>query len=111
VRGVLRSGLLSKGRHLRCFEEGLAEHLGVRHAVAVSSGTTGLMLTYQALGLAGEVIVPSFTFMATVSALVWVGARPAFADVAAGTANLDPAAAAAALQQAARGADRQDAPG
>src|SRR5215216_5167277 len=71
LRGILQSGLLSKGRHLRSFEEALAAHLGVGHAVAVSSGTAGLMLTYQALGLAGEVIVPSFTFMATVSALVW----------------------------------------
>lgn len=97
VRDVLRSGFLSKGRHLRSFEEAAAEHLGVRHAVAVSSGTTGLMLTYQALGLAGEVVVPSFTFMATVSALVWAGTRPVFADVIAGTTNLDPAAAEAAV--------------
>jgi dTDP-4-amino-4,6-dideoxygalactose transaminase len=93
MRDVLASGLLSKGRHLRDFEEALAAHLGVRHAVAVSSGTTGLMLTYQALGLKGEVVVPSFTFMATVSALVWVGARPVFADVNAATTNLDPEAA------------------
>jgi dTDP-4-amino-4,6-dideoxygalactose transaminase len=97
LRGVLASGFLSKGRHLRAFEEALAEHLGVRHAVAVSSGTTGLMLTYQALGLRGEVVVPSFTFMATVSALVWVGARPVFADSNPNTANLDPGAAEAAV--------------
>lgn len=97
MRDVLASGLLSKGRHLRAFEEALAEHLGVRHAVAVSSGTTGLMLTYQALGLKGEVVVPSFTFMATVSALVWVGARPVFADANAETTNLDPEAAEAVI--------------
>ena len=97
MRDVLASGLLSKGRYLRAFEEALAGHLGVRHAVAVSSGTTGLMLTYQALGLKGEVVVPSFTFMATVSALVWVGARPVFADANAATANLDPEAAEAVI--------------
>lgn len=97
MRGVLASGSLSKGRHLCDFEEALAEHLGVRHAVAVSSGTTGLMLTYQALGLKGEVVVPSFTFMATVSALVWVGARPVFADANAATTNLDPDAAEAVM--------------
>ncbi|HKR02265.1 MAG TPA: DegT/DnrJ/EryC1/StrS family aminotransferase [Pyrinomonadaceae bacterium] len=97
VRDILASGFLSKGRHLRAFEEALAEHLGVRHAVAVSSGTTGLMLTYRALGLKGEVVVPSFTFMATVSALVWTGARPVFADVNAATTNLDPEAAEAAI--------------
>ena len=93
VRDLLRSGFLSKGRRLRAFEEAAAAHLGVRHAVAVSSCTAGLMLTYRALGLAGEVVVPSFTFMATVSALVWAGARPVFADVDARTTNLDPGAA------------------
>jgi dTDP-4-amino-4,6-dideoxygalactose transaminase len=97
VRDILRSGFLSKGRHLRAFEEALAAHLGVRHAVAVSSGTTGLMLVYQALGLRGEVVLPSFTFMATVSALVWAGARPVFADANPATANLDPEAAEAAI--------------
>ncbi|HEX8149925.1 MAG TPA: DegT/DnrJ/EryC1/StrS family aminotransferase [Pyrinomonadaceae bacterium] len=97
VRGVLASGYLSKGRNLGAFEEALAAHLGVRHAVAVSSGTTGLMLTYQALGLAGEVILPSFTFMATAGALVWAGARPVFADVDAATTNLDPDSAEAAV--------------
>lgn len=97
VREILGSGFLSKGRHLRSFEEAVAEYLGVRHAVAVSSCTTGLMLAYQALGLAGEVVVPSFTFMATVSALVWAGARPVFADVDAAPTNLDAAAAEAAI--------------
>lgn len=97
MRDVLASGWLSKGRHLRAFEEALAAHLGVRHAVAVSSGTTGLMLTYRALGFEGEVVVPSFTFMATVSALVWAGARPVFADADAATANLDPGAAEAVI--------------
>ena len=97
MRDVLRSGFLSKGRHLRPFEEAAAEHLGVTHAVVVSSGTTGLMLAYQALGLTCEVVVPSFTFMATVCVLVWVGARPAFAEVIAGTTNLDPAEAEAAV--------------
>lgn len=97
MRDIFASGLLSKGRHLGAFEAALAEHLGVRHAVAVSSGTTGLMLTYQALGLKGEVVVPSFTFMATLSALVWVGARPVFADANAATANLDPEAAEAVI--------------
>lgn len=97
LRGILQSGNLSKGQHLQAFEDRLAEHLGVRHAVAVSSGTTGLMLTYQALGLTGDVVVPSFTFMATVSALRWLGLGPVFADVHPDTTNLDPSAAEAAL--------------
>jgi dTDP-4-amino-4,6-dideoxygalactose transaminase len=55
------------------------------------------MLAYRCLGLTGDVVVPSFTFMATVSALVWAGARPVFADVDLETHNLDPAAAEAAI--------------
>jgi len=94
---ILQTGILSKGPHRRNFEEKIAEHLGVKHAVAVSSCTTGLMLTYQALDLTGAVIVPSFTFMATVSALRWAGLRPIFADVNTSTTNLDPLAAEAAL--------------
>jgi dTDP-4-amino-4,6-dideoxygalactose transaminase len=97
VQGILGSGMLTTGQHLRHLEKATAEHLGVRHAVAVSSCTTGLMLTYRALGLTGDVVVPSFTFMATVSAMVWAGLRPIFADVDVATHNLDPAAAEAAI--------------
>jgi dTDP-4-amino-4,6-dideoxygalactose transaminase len=97
MRAIVGSGMVTKGQHLRRFEAAIAEHLGVKHAVAVSSCTCGLMLTYQGLGLTGDVVVPSFTFMATVSALVWAGLRPVFADVDAGTTNLDPAAAEAAI--------------
>lgn len=96
-KSVLASGILTKGPHGRALEAAVAEYLGVRHAVAVSSGTTGLMLAYQALELSDEVIVPSFTFMATVSALVWVGATPVFADIDYATGNIDPASAKAAI--------------
>src|SRR5258708_32220256 len=87
---LLSSGELTKGRHLDSFEQSVAEHLEVKHAIAVSSCTVGLMLVYQALGLEGDVIVPSFTFMATVSALRWCGLRPVFADVDPASFNLDP---------------------
>lgn len=97
IQGILSSGMVTKGQHLLAFEEAVAKHLGVQHAVAVSSCTTGLMLTYQGLGLTGDVVVPSFTFMATVSALIWAGLRPVFAEVDSGTTNLDPAAAEAAI--------------
>jgi dTDP-4-amino-4,6-dideoxygalactose transaminase len=97
VKDCLDTGMVTKGRYLREFEAALAGHLGVKHAVCVSSCTTGLMLAYQGLGLTGDVVVPSFTFMATVSAMVWAGLRPVFADVHAGTTNLDPAAAEAAI--------------
>jgi dTDP-4-amino-4,6-dideoxygalactose transaminase len=94
---IFASGMVTKGKHRRAFEEAVAAHLGVRHAVAVSSCTTGLMLTYRGLGLTGDVVVPSFTFMATVSALIWAGLRPVFADVDFHTTNLDPVAAEAAI--------------
>jgi dTDP-4-amino-4,6-dideoxygalactose transaminase len=97
LQAILGSGMVTKGEFLRRFEEEVAAHLGTRHAVAVSSCTSGLMLAYRGLGLTGDAVVPSFTFMATVSALVWAGLRPVYADVDAGTTNLDPAAAEAAI--------------
>jgi dTDP-4-amino-4,6-dideoxygalactose transaminase len=97
VQDILRTGMVTKGEHLKAFEKAVREHLGVKHAVAVSSCTSGLMLTYRGLGLTGDVVVPSFTFMATVSALVWSGLRPVYADVDPHTTNLDPAAAEAAI--------------
>lgn len=97
VQSILTTGMITKGEILRTFEKAVREHLGVKHAVAVSSCTSGLMLTYRGLGLTGDVVVPSFTFMATVSALVWSGLRPVYADVDPQTTNLDPAAAEAAI--------------
>lgn len=94
---ILSTGMVTKGKFLSQFEAAVANHLGVKHAVAVSSCTTGLMLSYKGLGLTGDVLVPSFTFMATVSALVWNGLRPVFVDVRRGTTNLDPEAAEAAI--------------
>lgn len=93
IQDILTSGMVTKGRHLQDFEQAVADHLEVKHAIGVSSCTTGLMLTYQGLKLTGEVVVPSFTFMATVSALVWAGLRPVFADVDAKTMTLDPSTA------------------
>ncbi len=97
IREVFRSGMVTKGRHVADFEREIAEHLGVTNAVAVSSCTLGLMLTYRGLGLSGEVVVPSFTFMASVSSLVWAGLRPVFADVSFDTTNLDPASVESAI--------------
>jgi dTDP-4-amino-4,6-dideoxygalactose transaminase len=89
---IVGSGMVTRGRHLRAFEEAVAEHLRVKHAVAVSSCTTGLMLVYQGLGLRNEIIAPSFTFMATISSAVWAGLRPVLVDVDRRTHNIDPAA-------------------
>jgi dTDP-4-amino-4,6-dideoxygalactose transaminase len=97
---IVTSGMVTRGRHLKAFEEAAAEHLKVKHAIAVSSCTTGLMLSYQGLGLKGEIIAPSFTFMATISAAVWAGLKPVFVDVERHTHNLDPVAAERAITPA-----------
>ncbi len=90
VEAILRSGVLTNGPFVRRFEETAATYLGVRHAVAVSSCTAGLMLVLRAAELTGDVVVPSFTFAATAHAVVWAGLRPVFADVEPGTLTLDP---------------------
>lgn len=91
VKEIFATGMLTKGKYLRQFEERLAEYLGVKHAICVSSCTLGLALTYQGLGLRGEVIVPSFTFMATVHPLTWLNVTPVFVDIDPHTWNIDPA--------------------
>jgi dTDP-4-amino-4,6-dideoxygalactose transaminase len=90
VKELFRTGMLTAGPRAIEFEKRLAEYMGVEHALVTASCTTGLMLVYQALGLSGEVIVPSFTFMATVHPLAWNGVTPVFADVDPETWNLDP---------------------
>ena len=97
ITRVLVSGVLTNGPHTAALEANVAKHLGAKHAIAVSSATAGLMLTFRALELSGDVVVPSFTFMATAGALVWCGLRPVFADIDLHTANLDPAVAEATI--------------
>jgi dTDP-4-amino-4,6-dideoxygalactose transaminase len=83
VAETLRSGWLTMGPRTQAFEEAFAEHLGVRHAIAVSSCTAALHLAYLAAGVGpgDEVIVPSFTFAATAAAVVYCGGTPVFADI------------------------------
>lgn len=91
VADMFATGMLTKGKYVHQFEERLADHMSVKHAVCVSSCTLGLMLTYQGLGLSDEVIVPSFTFMATVHPLAWLNATPVFVDIDPHTWCVDPA--------------------
>ena len=74
------SGTLTNAALVGRFEAAVAERLGVRHCVAVSSCTTGLMLVMRALGLSGDVLLPSFTFFATGHAAAWNNLRPVFVD-------------------------------
>jgi dTDP-4-amino-4,6-dideoxygalactose transaminase len=78
---VLATGIVTNGRKVREFEFAVAEFLGTREVVAVSSCTTGLMLSLRCLEISGNVVVPSFTFMATGHAIAWNGATPIWADV------------------------------
>jgi perosamine synthetase len=99
VREVLLSGQLSLGPVLRRFEEGWADRAGVAHAVACSSGTAGLHVCLHAAGIGpgDEVIVPSFSFVASANAIVFCGATPVFCEVDPETFNMDPAAVEAAI--------------
>ncbi len=88
---VLRSGRLREGPVCRQFEEEFATAVGAKHAVAVHSGTAALHLLYLALLRPGdEVLVPSFSFVATASMVVAAGAKPVVCDVDARGFTLDP---------------------
>jgi len=80
LRGSWDVGMLTNGPLVRELETRTAEILGVRHVVAVSSCTTGLMLALRALDVHGEVVMPSFTFSASAHAVAWNGAYPHFAE-------------------------------
>jgi perosamine synthetase len=92
VVDVMRSGRLALGPKTREFERLIADYVGVQHAVAANSGTSALHLLVRALGLGpgDEVLVPSFTFAASVNAVLFEGATPVFVDIEPETYNLDP---------------------
>jgi dTDP-4-amino-4,6-dideoxygalactose transaminase len=92
VSKVLASGQLAQGPTVAEFEKQFAEYHGARHGVAVSNGTTALTASLMAhdIGRDDEVIVPSFTFFATASSVLSVGAKPVFADIDPVTYCLDP---------------------
>lgn len=85
--------LTNNGPMVQEFERRIADHLGVKHCVAMCNGTIALEIAIRALGLEGEVIIPSWTFVATAHALYWQGITPVFADINPATHNLDPEAA------------------
>jgi dTDP-4-amino-4,6-dideoxygalactose transaminase len=87
---VAASGRYILGPEVSAFEEELADYLGVDHAIGVGNGTDALTIALRALGVkAGtEVIVPSFTFYASVEAVLNAGALPVFADVDPATMNV-----------------------
>src|SRR5262245_21036761 len=90
---VSRSGAFVHGPAVTKFEAAMAEYCGVMHAVGCASGSDAILLSLMALGIGpgDEVIVPSFTFFATASAVWRLGAKPVFAEIIPETFNLDPA--------------------
>jgi len=95
---VLRSGMLTSGLGagpmVTEFEKSFAKFAGVKHAVAVNTGTAALHSAIASVGIkqGDEVILPSFTFVATAEAIVLAGGKPVFADIDAETCNLSPSA-------------------
>jgi perosamine synthetase len=104
VLEVLRSGRLSLGPTIDRFEELLAERVGSRYAVAVSSGTAGLHLLCLAAGFGpgDEVITSPLTFVASANCFVVQGATPVFAEIDPRTLNVDPAAVEDAITERTR---------
>ncbi|SFA77369.1 dTDP-4-amino-4,6-dideoxygalactose transaminase [Rhizobium sp. NFR07] len=91
VLGVLASAQYVLGDEVARFEQEFADYCGVRHAVAVNTGTSALHLALLAAGVGpgDEVITVPFTFVATVSAICYTGARPVFVDVEPSTLTMD----------------------
>ncbi|WP_240468108.1 DegT/DnrJ/EryC1/StrS family aminotransferase [Streptomyces dangxiongensis] len=86
-----RGWLTNNGPLVREFEDRLTRLTGAAHVLATSNGTSALEVLARARGLTGEVIVPSFTYVATAHALQWQGLTPVFADIDPHTGTLDPA--------------------
>ena len=99
VEQVLDSGRYIKGDNLRQFEREYADFCNTEYAVGVSSGTSAILLSLMALGIkkGDEVIVPSHTFIATVSPVKFLGATPVYIDIDPQTYTIDPTKIEAAI--------------
>jgi dTDP-4-amino-4,6-dideoxygalactose transaminase len=82
--------LTNDGPFVKEFEQRIADLVSVKHCIAMCNGTVALEIAIRALGMKGEVIVPSFTFIATAHALQWQGITPVFCDIDPRTHTLDP---------------------
>ena len=93
LASVVDSGIFVLGPEIAQFEKTLAGYCGTRFAVACASGSEALLMALMAIDLkpGDEVIVPSFTFFATASAVVRLGGTPVFADICPDSLNMDPA--------------------
>jgi dTDP-4-amino-4,6-dideoxygalactose transaminase len=85
-----RRWLTNKGPYVQEFEQRIVDMIGVKHCIAMCNGTVALEIGIRALGLAGEVIIPSMTFIATAHALQWQEITPVFCDIDPRSHNIDP---------------------
>jgi len=85
-----RRWLTNDGPYVQQFEKALADLLGVKHCIAMCNATVALEITIRAAGLSGEVIIPSFTFIATAHALQWQKITPVFCDIDPRNHMIDP---------------------
>ncbi|MGA1873440.1 MAG: DegT/DnrJ/EryC1/StrS family aminotransferase [Thermoplasmatota archaeon] len=92
VRKVMESGMLAHGPEVEMFEEEFARFCGVEHAATVSSGTSAIHLALASLdiGPGDEVITTAFSFIASATPILFLGAVPRFVDIDPGTFNMDP---------------------
>ncbi|MFH1587733.1 MAG: DegT/DnrJ/EryC1/StrS family aminotransferase [Candidatus Diapherotrites archaeon] len=81
VMEVIESGMLVQGKYVQEFEEKFAEYLGVKNCVAVTNGTQALICALKLMDLKGEVLVPSFSFIASANAVIEAGLKPVFVEV------------------------------
>jgi len=104
VARVLDSGMLAHGPEVESFEEEFASYCGVSHGAAVSSGTSAIHLALAALdiGPGDEVITTSFSFIASATPILFLGAKPVFVDIDPRTFNMDPDLLGAALSERTR---------
>ncbi len=92
VADAMETGWVSSGGpYLEKFEKAFAEYVGVKHAIAVTSGTAALHIALLSvkIGAGDEVIVPDFTMIASVFAIIYTGATPIFVDIESDTYNID----------------------
>jgi len=91
VEKVLESGMLASGEWVERFEKEFAKYIGVKYALTTTNGTHALILALEALGVQGkEIIVPSFTFISSVTSIIRAGGKPVFVDIDEKTYNIDP---------------------
>lgn len=97
VTDVLRSGWMAHGPKNHEFEAMFCDYIGVKHAITMNSCTSALHLAVEALNITGEVIAPSFTWVATINAILLAGATPVLVDIDPNTRNILPGAIESAI--------------